>query len=74
MCVLAKLSGSFIGLIPDDPSGEYTVAIRDHFASGTTKSVSVIFSGLKIRSRRNTSNGWPDATSTTRPSTSVDSE
>ena len=52
--------------MPPLPSGEYTVAKRDHFDSGTMKSVSIILSGLRMRSRRNTLNGCPDATSTTR--------
>ena len=72
MLVLPNVSGSFIGLMPPLPSGEYTVTKRGHFDSGTMKSVSPIFSGLKMRSRRNTLNGWPDTTSTTRPSTSVE--
>ena len=57
MWVLPNASGSFIGRMPPLPSGEYTVTNRDHFASGTMKSVSTIFSGLKMRSRKNTLNG-----------------
>ena len=72
MTVFKKVSGSFIGRIPDERSGEYTVASRDHFASGTSKLVSVMPSGVKMRSRRNASNGMAETTSTSRPRTSVE--
>jgi hypothetical protein len=40
--------------------GTYSAASRSWSASGTKKSVSVMPRGSKIRSRRNTSRGWPD--------------
>jgi hypothetical protein len=70
--VLPKVSGSFIGRMPPAPSGEYTVARRDHLSAGTSKLVSFMPSGVKTRSRKNASSDCPDTTSTTRPNTSVD--
>ena len=57
------LGPSFIGLAP-----------RAFLSAATSKAVSPIFSGLVMRSSMNLSSGMPEATSTTRPSRSVDME
>ena len=57
------LGPSFIGLAP-----------RAFLSAPASKPVSPIFSGLVMRSSMNLSSGMPEATSTTRPSTSVDME
>ena len=46
----------------------------DRSGSATEKAVSGMPSGSKMRVRKNSSSDWPDATSTTRPSTSVATE
>ena len=52
----------------------YSAASRERRSSGTQKPVSVIPSGPKIRLAKNSSSPEPEATSTTRPSTSVATE
>ena len=71
MTVFPKASGSFMGRMPPWPSPVYTFTNRDHLASGTLKLVSIMCKGARMRSLKNCSNVIPDATSTTRPSTSV---
>ena len=49
-------------------------APRSFLSARTSKAVSPILSGLVMRSSMNLSSGMPEATSMTRPSTSVDIE
>ncbi len=57
-------------ILPSAPS-EYTVASRSRFSFGRKKPLSTIFSGSKMRVRKNSSSVVPEAFSTTAPSTSV---
>jgi hypothetical protein len=47
-------------------------AMRSALAPVASKAVSVIPSGPVIRAAKNSAKSWPETTSTTRPSTSVD--
>ena len=53
------------------PALRWTATTRSRRPSGTTKEVSSIPSGSKMRRRRNSSNGCPEATSTTRARASI---
>jgi hypothetical protein len=54
--------------------GTYRAARLFAASSAIQKAVSVMPSGSKMRSAKNRSSDWPDATSTTRPSTSLETE
>ena len=60
--------------LPDAGSSAYTAGTRAARPPSAQKPVSVIPSGPKIRSAKNSSRPWPDTTSTRRPSTSVATE
>ncbi len=60
-------------LSPPPSAGPYTVARRETASGGTQNPVLRMPSGSRTRSARNLSNGMPDQTSTSRPSTVVDS-
>ena len=59
--------------LPSLPS-TYSAAIRSASASAMANPVSVICSGPRMRRAKKSSSDWPETTSTTRPSTSVDTE
>ena len=65
---------SVVGLVMSHSRGR-PLAIgstnRAILSGGTKKPVSTMPSGLKIRSSKNLSSGWPEASSTRRPSTST---
>jgi len=56
------------------PFGPLVYSVASRSASSVQNAVSVMPSGPKILVAKNSSSGCPDATSTTRPSTSVDTE
>ena len=68
------MASSLAAELPGAALGVYRAASRSRSGSPTQNDVSVMPSGPKIRSAKNSSRLWPETTSTTRPSTSVATE